>query len=296
MNDRTPRRRLSRLCRTIAALAMLTGAGLALPSAPALAVGNVMVSPTRVIMTGNQRSTVLSVVNTGSEAATYRISLVFRRMTPAGELENITAPNEVEQLAAKMVRFTPRQVTLAPGVTQSVHVQIRKPAELAAGEYRVHMLFLEVPPEETAGASVSALNGQKPKDVAIKLTQVYGVSIPLIMRHGDTAAHVSFSGLQLQPAAKPGERPLLAMEVHRDGNRSVYGECDATFIGKDGTETPIGHMNNVAIYTPLAQRPMRMALDVPSGLSLRQGRVRVSFKETSPPSDKPLGEGELALP
>lgn len=279
-----------------AAAALALGAGLLAPAAPAFAGGNLMVTPTRVVLNDSQRGTVLSIVNTGTEATTYRISLVFRRMTDSGELETITQPGPAEEKAAHMVRYSPREVTLAPGVTQNVRVQIRKPADLPDGEYRVHMLFLEVPSAETAGTSVGSLNGTKPKDVAVKLTQVYGVSIPLIMRHGTTKADVSFSDLAVAPPAKPGEPSVLALKVHRDGNRSVYGECTATFIGKDGTEREVGHLANVAIYTPLASRMMRMPLDPAAAAWLHQGRLRLSFKETSPPSDKPLAEAELSLP
>jgi P pilus assembly chaperone PapD len=280
----------------VAIAALLAGAGLATPGAPAYAAGDLMVTPTRVVLNNSQRSTVLSIVNTGTEATTYRISLVFRRMTESGELETITTPGPAEELAAHLVRYSPREVTLAPGVTQNVRVQIRKPADHAAGEYRVHMLFLEVPSAETAGTSVSGLNGQKPADVAVKLTQIYGVSIPLIVRHGETTASVALRDLQLQPPAKEGAPPTLSLDVQRTGNRSVYGECAATFIGRDGVEKPLGALRNVAVYTPLAHRTMRMALDVPSGLALRQGRVRLTFKETSPPSDKPLAQAELTLP
>jgi hypothetical protein len=277
-----------------AAAAVALSAGLLAPAAPALASGNLMVTPTRVVLADSQRGTVLSLVNTGTEATTYRISLVFRRMTAAGELETIPQPGPAEDLAAHMVRYSPREVTLAPGVTQNVRVQIRRPADLPAGEYRVHMLFLEVPPAENGNNTIGALNGQKPKDVAVKLTQIYGVSIPLIMRHGTTKADISFSDLAIQPPAKAGEPSVLAVKLHRGGNRSVYGECTATLLGKDGSETEVAHLSNVAIYTPLEGRTIRMAVKPPAGpLS---GRIRLSFKETSPAADKLLAEAELPLP
>jgi P pilus assembly chaperone PapD len=121
----------------VGALAVL--GGLAFQPAASAEEGNLMLTPTRVVLDDKQRTTVLSLVNRGKLPTTYRISVVMRRMNAAGELEIIETGSSVDQLAAQMVRFSPREVTLPPGVTQNVRLQIRKPADLAPGEYRTHV-------------------------------------------------------------------------------------------------------------------------------------------------------------
>jgi P pilus assembly chaperone PapD len=288
--------RFARLQRTLLGALALLGTALLSPCAPAQAAGDLMVTPTRVILSGNQRSAVLSLVNTGKEATTYRISIVFRRMNESGNLEPVKTPNAAEELAGSLIRYSPREVTLPPGITQNIRVQIRKPADLPPGEYRAHMLFLEVPPAESAQTSVAALNGEKPKDVAVKLTQIYGISIPVIVRHGETSAAVSLHQLKLSPPAKPGDPPLLSLEARRTGNRSIYGECTITFVDRQGAEKVVGRSSSVAIYTPLTHREVLLPLTVPAGVALREGRLKVSFKEAMPAGAKPMAEAELALP
>ena len=73
--------------RRAGALAWLTGLSL-LCVEPAIAAGDLLVAPTRVILDGS-RGTEVVLNNIGSEPATYRISLELRRMLPDGSLEEI---------------------------------------------------------------------------------------------------------------------------------------------------------------------------------------------------------------
>ena len=71
--------------RRLRALARLAGISL-LFAQPALAAGDLLVAPTRVILDGS-RGTEVILNNIGSEPATYRVSLELRRMLPDGSLE-----------------------------------------------------------------------------------------------------------------------------------------------------------------------------------------------------------------
>ena len=57
-------------------------------SVPAQAAGDLLVAPTRVVL-DSARGTEVIVNNIGAETATYRISLVLRRMKTDGTLEEI---------------------------------------------------------------------------------------------------------------------------------------------------------------------------------------------------------------
>ena len=54
---------------------------------PQLALADLMLYPTRIVFEKNQRTTQVDLVNNGTEAATYRITLVNRRMSESGELQ-----------------------------------------------------------------------------------------------------------------------------------------------------------------------------------------------------------------
>ena len=108
--------------------------------------GDLLVAPTRVVFEARRRSAEVTLVNIGTDTATYRISFVHQRMKPDGSLEAVDTPGPGEAFADDLVRFSPRQVTLEPRVAQTVRMQLRIPAGLTAGEYRSHLLFRAIPP------------------------------------------------------------------------------------------------------------------------------------------------------
>jgi len=120
---------------------------------PALAHAELMLNPTRVVLAKNQRAAQVELINNGEEPATYRISLVNRRMSETGEFSQVTQPDAGEQFADAMLAYSPRQITLVPGTAQVVRVMLRKPDGLADGEYRSHLHFENWPAPAGPAAS-----------------------------------------------------------------------------------------------------------------------------------------------
>lgn len=129
------------------------------PFLPARA--ELMLHPTRIVFDKNARAAQIELINTGSKPASYRISLVNRRMTEAGQFEAAETAQDGERFADAMLRYSPRQITLQPGTAQTVRVMLRKPAELAEGEYRSHLQFDKLPDAE---GKASVENKGKDKD------------------------------------------------------------------------------------------------------------------------------------
>ncbi|MDQ3269909.1 MAG: hypothetical protein M3Q11_06955 [Pseudomonadota bacterium] len=121
-----------------------------------------MVHPTRVVLENDQRSAQLEIINNSDKPAVYRISLVNRRMDEVGGFSPIESALPGEQFVDEMVRYSPRRVSLAPGASQIIRVMARKPADLAAGEYRSHLLFAE---QEDAAARSAASRWARPPTV-----------------------------------------------------------------------------------------------------------------------------------
>lgn len=259
------------------------------------ASANLMLHPTRIVFDKNQRSAQLELINNGKETATYRISLVNRRMSDIGDISAIDTPLPGEQFADEFLRYSPRQVVLAPGAGQTVRILLRKPADLPAGEYRSHLQFDRIP----AVGSTSSIDNQdqktEPGAVGVQLQALIGVSIPVIVRHGETAATVSMAGLQLlKPVAdKP---PTLAVDLQRSGNRSVYGDLVATFTPHNGALQEVGRAGGVAVYTPNPLRRVKLTLQPPQGLTLARGTLRLEYKERLEAGGKLLAEMAVELP
>ena len=76
--------------------------------------------------------------NIGDEPATYRVSVVFRRMTEDGGLEDVEQPDAGDKAAEDMILYQPRKVVLPPRQPQAIRIIARAPQGLPDGDYRVH--------------------------------------------------------------------------------------------------------------------------------------------------------------
>jgi P pilus assembly chaperone PapD len=271
-------------------LASLLGSLLLVLAQPAYA--DLMLYPTRIIFEKNQRAAQIELMNNGSKPATYRISLVNRRMTEDGKFEAADTAAPGERFAADMLRFSPRQITLEPGTAQTVRVMLRKPAELLEGEYRSHLQFEKLPDVE-GNASIEN-QGQADKSIGIVLNALVGASVPVIVRHGATSANVSLGRLTLQ--RDDAKRPLLSLQFEREGNSSVYGDLSVTFTPRGGKPQTLAEAGGIAVYVPNRVRQVALPLQVPAGLALARGTLEVSYRERPEAGGKLLAQANLELP
>ncbi len=263
-----------------------------LPQSPALA--DLMLYPTRIVLEKNQRAAQLELINNGNETATYRISLVNRRMSETGEFSAIDSPLPGEQFADGLLRYSPRQVVLAPGKGQVVRILLRKPADLRPGEYRSHLQFERLP-EAKGAAGINAPGNPAAGEIGVTLTALIGASIPIIVRHGETTGGVILSKLTLRQRVA-GQPPILAVVLERGGNRSVYGDLTASFTPKGGAEQVVAKAGGVAVYTPNPLRRVKLALKPPPGLVLTHGTLRVTYRQRPEEGGKLLAETAIQVP
>jgi len=273
------------------ATAAIAAAALLVPS---VAHADLMLYPTRVVMSGNQRSAQVEIINRGTGPETYRINVVNRRMSETGEIVEAAEAQPGEQFANAMLVYTPRQVTLAPGESQTVRVSLRKPAGLTDGEYRSHLQFDRVA-DATGAADLESAAKPEAGQVAIVLQALIGASIPVIIRHGQTNATVSLNDAKLVPASGDA-KPLLAFTFNRQGNQSVYGDILAMYTPSGGKAVEIGKVNGVAVYVPNATRTARIPLTMPEGVMLKGGSIKLTFSERPDAGGKLLAEATVAVP
>lgn len=237
-------------------------------SVPALAQGDLLVAPTRVIINGGGNAEVV-LSNIGSQAATYRIGVELRRMEPDGDFADVTEAeaSATEKAALEMLRYAPKRITLLPGQPQAIRLSARPAPELADGEYRVHMSFRAVPPAlSPEAAQEQVATGQ----LAIRLTPVYGITIPVFIRKGRLEAGATIANPRLGGNATA---KWLELDMRRTGQRSVYGEI----LGKRGSEQ-IFLIKGVAIYPEVQGRSVRIPLTAEQIAKLN-GPVRIEYRE-----------------
>ncbi len=278
---------INTICAFIACLALTT-------SFNVLALGQLMVSPTRVVFEGNERTKQISLINNGSETGRFRISFVRRNMNTEGKIKEIDE-NEPGMYSDEMVRFSPRQVTLEPGQSQTVRLLLRKKSGTADGEYRSHMMFQSLPSADTS--DVTNLASDDAKELTVKLIPVVGITIPVIVRQGRLDSKVSLSDFEIKQGNTVKSQSVLTLKINREGTQSAYGDFRVYFTPKDGKPVTIGNINGVAVYTSTDSRTLEIKLQTPENFSLSNGELRVVYLESG--SDEKTGliaESRLATP
>lgn len=253
-------------------------------SAAALAQGNILLNPGRVILSGSERSAELVLANTGERSVTYRLELVDRRMTAAGGLVEIEEPRPEDRSARAMIRHAPRQITLDGGSRQTVRIFVRKPAGLEPGEYRCHLLLRALP---QAGGTNDVEGPDDDSKLAFQVTVLTSLTIPIIVRHGEIERRAALSGLGLAAdgPAPAGEAKAVSVRLERAGNSSLYGDLVAVWTPDGGQDIEVSRLSGVAIYPPIEQLDYRLPLRLPEDLTLAGGRLRVRFA-THPALDR----------
>ncbi len=253
--------------------------------------GGLLVAPTRLVFEGARRSAELTLINTGTRTATFRISFTRMRMGEHGEMREIQAGDSLDRFADTLVRYSPRRVVLPPGIPQTVRLQLRLPAGLEAGEYRSHLLFREVPDAVAAVGSQDSASDR----LHLRMTPVFGVAVPVIVRHGETWAGVTLSDFQMRPAGPPGSPPVLQIALNRSGNQSVYGDLSVLLLRGGIPADTVAEARGLAVYCPNSRRAVALPLHLPPQPLGADAALRVTYTVHGGLKAVPPAAVELAI-
>jgi len=252
------------------------------------AQGNLMLMPRRIVFEGSKRYEEINLANTGKDTARYVISLMHVRMLEDGSFQQISEPGAGENFADKYIRFFPHSVVLGPAESQVVKIQLNRSNELTAGEYRSHLYFRAVPNETPLGQVSPATDSS----ISIKLVPVFGISIPVIIRVGDPNTEVNLTAPSLEMV---DTIPVLNMTFLRKGNMSVYGDIAVNYISAQGKTIPAGIIKGVAVYTPNAERRVRVNLENNQLINYHSGKLHISYTTPAEAKQSTIAETELVL-
>lgn len=259
-----------------------------LNSCSVFAQGNLLIMPRRVVFEGNKQFQELNLANSGQDSAQYMVSLINYRMKESGEFELITTPDEGQHFADKNVRVFPRMVMLGPNEAQTVKVQLYKANQLAPGEYRSHLYFRAVPrPVPLGGQSVK--KDTVSSGVSVRLIPVFGLSIPIIIRTGESTAKVTLSNCSLDNNGQ------LKINFNRTGNMSVYGDLVVNHISPTGKKTRVGLAKGLSVYTPNSVRQFQLNLDQSQHVDYHSGELLITYNSQQELKPEKLAETELLL-
>ncbi len=253
------------------------------------AQGDLMVFPKRLVFEGATKTSELNLANIGKDTARYNISFVQYRMNEDGSFTEIQAPDEGQNFADKFLRYYPRSIVLGPKESQVIKIQLTKTNLMTPGEYRSHIYFRAVP-------NAKPLGEEEKKDtttVSVRLIPVFGITIPTIIRVGESTTKVTLSDLNF--SFKNDTLPVFGLKFNRTGNMSVYGDLSVDYISPSGKKTNVGKANGIAVYTPNPARRFMLTLLRNTGVDFSSGTLHVEYSAPSDAKPMKFAEADLQL-
>ena len=259
-------------------------------SARVAAQGNLLITPRRVVFEGQKRTQDLNLANTGIDTAKYNVSIIQYRMREDGSFEEITTPDAGQNFADKNLRFFPRTVTLAPNEAQVVKMQVTRADQLSPGEYRSHIYFRAVPKQTALGTEPVKKDSTA---IGVRLIPIFGITIPVIIRVGESTTKVNLSDVKLEIINDT--IPRLQFTFNRSGNMSVYGDILVEHISPSTVITQVGTVRGIAVYTPNSSRRFQMELDNKAKIDFRSGNLKITYTSQSDTKTEKYAEAILPL-
>lgn len=211
-------------------------------------------------------------------------------MKEDGNFEQITQPDSGQFFADKNLRLFPRVVTLGPNEAQLIKIQVSQANKLSPGEYRSHLYFRAVPNKDPLGERSAKMDTA---GVSVRIVPVFGISIPVIIRAGESTAKVSLSRLELEGLSDSLQ--VMKVRFNRTGNFSVYGDLKIEHISENGKITQVGHIKGISVYAPNLKRDVKVNLDHKPGVNYRSGKLLVSYGSSTEGQTEPMASAELLL-
>ena len=245
------------------------------------------VSPTRVNLDEKHKIEVINVSNTSDVSRTYQISLQDLAMTEKGIT---TLKEDFPYSAKKMVRFFPREFTVAPGQSQVIRVMARIPADTPDGEYHVHIKFFEDAQEQGAPAPLAGSGNTS----SMRAPLAYSTMLPITVSKGKIETKLGWTGPVLTQGAVP-ENYHFSTTLTRSGNGQGRSYLEISYEPVPGKPVQIGPRRANYVYREIDR--LDYGFDFPKPKDMPPSG-QIKFRLLSGDSSNPtfVDEKSLAIP
>lgn len=233
-------------------------------------------SKTRILIESDERSSSFTLTNDSSDTITYRMRFQEIGLDDNGRMIIFDSANLPENhlSSASIIRFSPRQISLAAGESQVVRVIARRKPSLPAGEYRSHLNIQALPIigddvlRELSGFSkdLAVMNASSPTKV--------GITIPVIVRNKTTSVAIGVDSITY-PVGKDGLIRSARVKFNRTGDRSVYGSLELR--DDKNRSNLLGNISGYAIYHPYTESTISIPLKKPVRTKTIPKKVEITF-------------------
>ena len=211
----------------------------------------ISISETRIEFDERKRAHELVLMNRGSETEVYSLSLIEMTMDELGTVSELT--EAYEQSAKKMIRYSPRRVTLEPGEKQKVRVFAKRLRDIKDGEYRSHLRFIGSKQNDNEN-SIESILGEN--EIRSNVTTRSAHIIPIIIREGVLSVSTSISDVFIS-----NDNSMIDITMKRSGSRSAFNDISVSMYDKsEGGWKELSKLEGSAIYTTTSRRKLSMRL------------------------------------
>ena len=234
----------------------LLGIGLAAITAPASSFG-IGLQPTTVEMSVQPGDRQRQVINLGNVHQEDTISLTLGladwSLDDTGQIQ-LNPPGENVESAAEWVRFSPAFVTLKPGETEQVIVDMAAPIRIEReGDYRFALIASTLLPEERSGQS--------------GVWKKYQIASLFYLTMGDAESHPEIKQASLSTSAE-GEQAIV-FELENPGNAHARLRGNVEITGDSGATISEPISNLVVLHEGVRTYRMPLTQELPTNPEVR---------------------------
>jgi P pilus assembly chaperone PapD len=215
---------------------------------------------------GNQAKGVINVSNNGTEPVRMRI---YAEDFTYERTKGYVATPKHERSAIPYLQFSPRELTVPPGVTRNVRVGITLPPSAPDGEYRAAIFVDQLSEQE--------VKTDAPKNQVVMLARV--ASVFFIAKGGVKA------NLQVNSTVWDNQQKNLKIVIRNQGKKSAYPNV-IWKISQNNKEVSNGSLLGVVLQTDTDREVTLRTKD--KDLSLPSGSYQLSGEI--------VNEGQRAVP
>ena len=249
------------------------------------ATANLLINPTRVDFNNDTRTADVTLINTSQTTNTYRVQWDEKKATETGydELNEVTAA--AFPVASRMIRYSPRQVTLKPGERQTVKLALRRPQGLANGEYRSHLLFKALAPAPKTKTAGDAPN--------LQFNIILSFAIPVVVVQGALQYEVAIenASINYNPNKKEGS---VEVSLSRSGSNSVIGNISAYWTPNGGKESLIAKAGDFNFWPEINRAKATLGW-AGTDFAKSDGKLRIVYEGTKGFRGKTFSEKTISI-
>lgn len=210
----------------------------------------VLFSEYRMILNNNNIAS-LQLNNPTQETRTYSLSFVDKKFDKDGVIINIPDSVKAEYSLKPYLRVFPRTITLNPGESQEIQIQLKAPASVPDGEYRSYLHFL--PLEKSTPSDSIKVSGVQ-LDIKFRI----GAALPLFYRKNTVLTQVDIDNVNL---TKRDSITMLNFDINREGTRSTYGYIVVSGMSQ-GKPLVVMETPGNALYSEQSSRKVEMPISL----------------------------------